>query len=344
MDKEQYGFEVANVAERIRVGQLDILTRLTQVMAVTGLNTLAFLYWVFQGADRSIGWLLPLVALPFTYALVLYLGFNWHRTSDPHARAEASARFVRYYIWLVLSLGTLWAALLVGLNGVANADQRSVLYSTTIGVISTAAVFLPVSVAVAFWTPATIGGLIILLQNGRFIDLQVFGLLLGYSPLILFTTLFINRTLVRRLTHEAKLEDQADVIGLLLRDFEENSSHWLWETDEGLRLRNVSPRFAAIAQTPAHALNDGSIFELLHVPTLLAGAAIPGLAIQCLKSRSDFANLVVPVEVGGQPRWWSLTGRPIFDRNRRFTRLPRRRGGCHGGHPGRSAHDIPCFL
>ena len=319
MDNVRYGFEVANVAERIRIGQLDILTRLTQVMAVAGLNTLAFLYWVFQGADRSFGWMVPLAALPLTYATVLYLGANWHGKSDPHMRAEASARFVRYYIWLVLILGTLWAALLVGLNAVAGADQRSVLYATTIGVISTAAVFLPVSVAVAFWTPVTIGALVVLLHNGRFIDLQVFGLLLGYSPLILFTTLFINRTLVRRLIHEAKLEDQADVIGLLLRDFEENSSHWLWETDEGLRLRNVSPRFAAIAQTPAHVLNEGSIFELLHVPTLLSGAAIPGLAIQCLKSRSDFANLVVPVEVGGQPRWWSLTGRPIFDRNRRFT-------------------------
>jgi len=319
MDNEHDGCGMAGLAERIRIGQLDILTRLTQVMAVTGLNTLAFLFWVFHRSDPAIAWVLPLSILPITYGLVLYLGASWHRKCDPDARADASARFVRCYIGLISILGVLWAALLVGLNAVADADQRSILYATTIGVISTAAVFLPVTVAVAFWVPTTLGGLIILAQNGRFIDLQFFGLLLGYSPLILFTTLFINRMLVRRLTHEAKLKDQADVIGLLLQDFEENSSHWLWETDCDLRLRNVSPRFAAIAQTPGHMLTNGSILELLQVPTLLAGAAIPGTAIQRLKARSAFANLVVPVEVAGQPRWWSLTGRPMFDRSKRFT-------------------------
>ncbi len=319
MDNEHDDCGMAGLAERIRIGQLDMLTRLTQVMAATGLNTLAFLYWVFHRADPSIGWVLPLSILPVTYGLVLYLGASWHRRRNADARAEASAMFVRCYIGLVFVLSTSWAALLVGFNAVADADQRSILYATTIGVISTAAVFLPVSVAVAFWVPATLGGLIILAQNGRFVDLQFFGLLLGYSPLILFTTLFINRTLVRRLTHEAKLKDQADVIGLLLRDFEENSSHWLWETDGDLRLTNVSPRFAAIAQTPGHKLTNGSILELLQAPTVLAGAAIPGTAIQRLKSRSAFANLVVPVEVAGQPRWWSLTGRPVFDRSKRFT-------------------------
>jgi len=309
---------VDDAHERIRAEQLDILTRLTQVMALTGLNTLVFLYWVFSGSNPTIGWVLPLGTLPVVYGLVLFLGYSWRCRRDPDARAEASGRFVRYYIGVVLVLSTSWAALLVGLNAVADGDQRTILYATTIGVISTAAVFLPVSVAVAFWTPVTLGGVAILAQNGRFIDLQISGLLLGYSPLVLFTMLFINRTLVRRVTHESKLKDQADVIGLLLQDFEENSSQWLWETDGDLRLRNVSPRLADIAQTPAHRLSNGTIFDLLHVHTALAGAAIPGPVVQHLQARSAFANLVVPVEVAGQPRWWSLTGRPVFDRHKRF--------------------------
>lgn len=319
MDNEHDGCGMAGLAERIRIGQLDMIARLAQVMALTGLNTLAFLCWIFCGSALTLGWALPMGVLPFVYVLVLHLGASWHRKTDPHARADASAMFVRYYIGAVLLLGVSWAALLVGLNAVADLDQRSILYATTIGLISTTAVFLPVSAAVAFWVPATFGGILTLAHNARFIDLQVFGLLLGYSPLVLFTTAYTNRTLVRRLTHEAKLKDQADVIGLLLRDFEENSSHWLWETDGDLRLTNVSPRFAAIAQMPGHKLANGSILELLQAPTMLAGAAIPGTAIQRLKSRSAFANLVVPVEVAGQPRWWSLTGRPVFDRSKRFT-------------------------
>lgn len=306
-------------AERLRTEQLDMLARLFRVMVIAGLNTLAFLYWVFSSSAPAVGWILPLGALVVAYGLVLLLGYSWRRRRGTDVRADASAEFMRYYVALVMLLGLLWAALLVGLNVVADGDQRAILYATTIGVISAAAVLQPISVAVVFWAPITLSAFCMLAQSGRFIDLQIFGLLLGYSPLVLFTTLFINRTLVRRVTHEAKLQDQADVIGLLLRDFEADSSHWLWETDGSLRLKNVSPRFADIAQMPAHALTNRSIFDLLRVRTLLAGAAIPGPVIQQLQARTAFANIVVPVDVAGQPRWWSLTGRPMFDRLEQFT-------------------------
>ena len=318
MDDKQNGLSLADTAERLRLEQLDMLARLFQVMVFAGLNTIVFLYWVFSENSLSIGWVAPLGALVVVYGVVLYIGHSWRRQHGPHARAEASAGYMRCYIATVLLLGLLWAALLFGLNGIADGDQRSILYATTIGVISAAAVLQPMRVALVFWGPVTFGASSMLAQTGRFLDLQIFGLLLGYSPLILFTALFINRTLVRRVKHEARLQDQADVIGLLLRDFEANSSHWLWETDSELRLRNVSPRFADIAQTPAELLANRSIFELLRVQTLLAGAAIPGPVVQQLQARSAFANIVVPVDVAGQPRWWSLTGRPTFDRFKNF--------------------------
>ncbi len=309
---------LADTAERLRVEQLDMLARLFQVTVFAGLNTLGFLYWVFSTNALAIRWIAPLGALVVVYGVFLCLGHFWRCRRTPHARAEASVEYMRYYIGMVLLLGLLWAALLFGLNTIADGDQRGILYATTVGVISAAVVLQPMRVAFAFWAPVTFGALSMLAQSGRFIDLQILGLLLGYSPLILFTSQFINRTLVRRVTHEARLQDQADVIGLLLRDFEADSSHWLWETDSELRLRNVSPRFADIAQTPAELLANRSIFELLRVQTLLAGAAIPGPVIQQLQARAAFANIVVPVDVAGQPRWWSLTGRPTFDRFNNF--------------------------
>lgn len=319
MDHQQNGLSLADTAERLRIEQLDMLARLFQVMVFAGLNTVGFLYWVFSGEPLAIGWAAPLCALVVVYGMVLCLGYSWRRRRSPHARAETSVGYMRCYITTVLLLGVLWAALLFGLNSVADGDRRSILYATTVGVISGAAVLQPMRVAIAFWAPVTLGASLMLAQAGRFIDLQIFGLLLGYSPLILFTSVFINRTLIRRVAHEARLQDQADVIGLLLRDFEANSSHWLWETDSELRLRNVSPRFADIAQMPAELLANRPIFELLRVQTLLAGAAIPGPVIQQLQARAAFANIVVPVDVAGQPRWWSLTGRPTFDRFDNFT-------------------------
>ena len=247
MEKEAGALGSDDVSERIRIAQLDMLSRLTQVMALCGINSMLFLYWVFSKNGLAIGWVAPLCILPLVYAAVLGVGHAWQRTSRSANAAEASMRFVRRYVVLVLMLTVLWATMLFGLNAVADNDQRSVLYATTIGVISTGAMFLPLSVAVTFLVPVTLGACLMLGENGRFIDLQIFGLLLGYSPLILFTALFFNRTLVRRVKHEARLQDQADVIGLLLRDFEANNSHWLWETDSEMRFKNVAPRVADIA-------------------------------------------------------------------------------------------------
>jgi hypothetical protein len=151
MDDKQTGLSLADTAERLRLEQLDMLAQLFQVMAFAGLNTMAFYYWVFSSRIFTFVWLAPLCALILVYAAVLYVGYSWRRRRDPHTRAESSARYMRYYLGIVLLLGVLWAALLLGLNGIADDDQRSVLYATTIGVISAAAVLQPVRVALAFW-------------------------------------------------------------------------------------------------------------------------------------------------------------------------------------------------
>ena len=116
MDDKQNGLSLADTAERLRLEQLDMLTRLFQVMVFAGLNTVAFLYWVFSANARTAGWVAPLCALAIVYGAVLYIGYSWGRQRDPHTRAEASAGYMRYYTATVLLLGLLWAALLLGLS------------------------------------------------------------------------------------------------------------------------------------------------------------------------------------------------------------------------------------
>ena len=153
MRDEQNGLSLADTAERLRLEQLDMLARLFQVMAFAGLNTAAFLCWIFSGNALTVGWTAPLVALVIVYGAVLHIGYSWRRRRDPLTRAETSVEYMRYYIGTVLLLGWLWAALLFGLNGIADGDQRSILYATTVGVISAAGVLQPVRVALAFWGP-----------------------------------------------------------------------------------------------------------------------------------------------------------------------------------------------
>jgi diguanylate cyclase (GGDEF)-like protein len=116
---------------------------------------------------------------------------------------------------------------------------------------------------------------------------------------------------------EAGITEKDEVVSLLLREFEEGEGDWLWQIDTSRRVRSVSPRFAyALGKDPTQI--DGKPFI-----QLIAGAAwdtgqfpssLHDLA-ERLKRRESFSNLLVRVTIGGQQRWWELSGTPKLDEN-----------------------------
>ena len=70
-------------------------------------------------------------------------------------------------------------------------------------------------------------------------------LLTVYALVMGFVCVRHARNLVHHLVSKSKIRDQKDIISLLLKEFEENSSDWLWEFDRNGRFQRVSDRFAA---------------------------------------------------------------------------------------------------
>ena len=78
--------------------------------------------------------------------------------------------------------------------------------------------------------------------------------------LLLFLLLFacfMSRNVVahgnlffENLKAQLQLERQTEIISLLLKEFQENASDWLWQTDAEGHLIHVPERFAAVAQLP----------------------------------------------------------------------------------------------
>lgn len=116
----------------------------------------------------------------------------------------------------------------------------------------------------------------------------------------------------KQLAREQLREEHA-LVNLLLRDFEQHSSDWLWEIDAAGVLRYLSPQAARLfgrdtlgqswlavleRRSPADARGPDSGLERL-------GAALRGFAA--------FRDLCLPVLVHGQPAWWSLTATPLVD-------------------------------
>lgn len=117
---------------------------------------------------------------------------------------------------------------------------------------------------------------------------------------------------------QIKIEHQLEVIGLLLREHEDQSSDWLWQTDANLHIFAPSDRFASIfpqlASTGSHKLD-----------LLLDAGAIAGNteAVEMLRKHqrlgNSFRDLVVPYVSEGTSIWFSLSGRPVLSADGTFT-------------------------
>lgn len=113
---------------------------------------------------------------------------------------------------------------------------------------------------------------------------------------------------------EQSLREKNETVSLLLREFEDTGADWLWQTDTSRCLMHVSPRFAhALGCEPADVegqailpLVAGDSWESGNYPRELHEFA------ERMKRRESFSNLILPVMLEGQQRWWELSASPRF--------------------------------
>ena len=119
---------------------------------------------------------------------------------------------------------------------------------------------------------------------------------------------------------ETTLYETSETVSLLLKEFEDASADWLWQTDTGRRLEHVSPRFAYALGMSVEALEglpllqaiSGDAWETGRFPVALHEMA------EKLKRRESFSDLIVPVTIDGKGRWWELSASPRVDEAGRF--------------------------
>ena len=113
------------------------------------------------------------------------------------------------------------------------------------------------------------------------------------------------------ITRRKMVERQLAKTGEKLNDIIRSTSDWVWETDTGLRLTEVSARIAAITGTPPDTLLGKPLLTLGHLPDAAHGmASIDDL----MKARRAFRNrLFLMFDETSQERRIHLSGAPFFD-------------------------------
>ncbi|RPF72668.1 putative bifunctional diguanylate cyclase/phosphodiesterase [Aurantiacibacter spongiae] len=139
----------------------------------------------------------------------------------------------------------------------------------------------------------------------------------AYVMTILAGTIRAARTYLSAKIAEAGVAEKDEVVSLLLREFEEKESDWLWQVDTNRRIRAASPRFAFAMGAEPHEIEGQSFVRLIAGDNLTAVETPRSLheLAERLKRRESFSNLLVQVEVGGETRWWELSGTPMRDDN-----------------------------
>jgi diguanylate cyclase (GGDEF)-like protein len=286
-------------------------------ISLVGLSTLGMLYLDFirmAGAPARIS---IIVAIAMVYAALIERSISW---LSRHSPTGIEARgYIAKMVRLLVLLGVIWSVLLHVLMREHDEDQLCLLYAVFVGCLATPVMVSPISCAIAYWLPISVGVLIAVWTANR-LEPVVLVTLIAFIFLTGFCILYLNSRLNERAIGAIRLEENTQVIKLLLRDFEESASDWLWETNAALDLEPVSQRLAQVAQRPAEAMRgvfpDALLGEIMHYDHR-PGSAIDRL-VRTIEERSPFRDLIVPVLVSGEERYWSLTGKPILDKYGRF--------------------------
>jgi diguanylate cyclase (GGDEF)-like protein len=304
-------------AERLYIEQAWDFSRIIIAMSLLGLATIALLFLEFRFNAQAPLHDTVMLAVAFCYGAVISQARSWLLHRRPSG-ADAHL-YIRNMIRLIALLGVLWSILLILLLRHEQGSQLALLYGIMVGCLATPVMVSPISCAIAYWLPISIG-IMVALVDAPDVQLVTMLALMSFIALTGFCVVFLNQRWTERVVGAIRLEENAELIKLLLRDFEESSSDWLWETNAAMELKRVSPRLAEVVPRPVASLSG-------RFPEALLGEAVgygihPGAPIErlqrAIEERAPFRDLVVPVRIQGEERYWSLTGKPILDKFGRF--------------------------
>jgi len=273
----------------------------------TLLNAAVLVICLFQEVSQ------PLMGLFAANALAASLHRVWLAEGIARGRRQKrslkmTSAFELNSLWLGLTFGIFFAVHLPNLS----AGGQVLLGICALAQIASAAYTirtLPRSATI--YILAQSAGLTIgLAQSGSIPGLGAVIVLLTASGLLIRMTHTAHDLFVTRILSDRELSSTSRTVKLLLNEYEESGSDWLFELDGEGCLTGVSPRFARAAGEPVSLLEGRRFADLFHT-----GAARDDLvnAIAGRRPlRGGLLELAFRAETDGA-RWWSVSGRPSYD-------------------------------
>lgn len=294
---EKYEFQ-------LRANQVAMMKRLSLLLVVANLFNVAIVMMSFwNGSAESI---LAIWCTAMIVANGLAYLFN-RRGSLPTTLKSAERQLERIGRGAAIA-GIMWALASLIVMSTESAQGQMVMGIILASVMFAGAFLLSrlPEAAFSFMIPIAIG-IVIAMQfqqdpSYRLISILAF----VYLAVLIAAVKWSHKQYVDSHLSEAAVQEQSMLIGLLLRDFEESTSDWLWQTD----------RDGTLSDIPLLGEEKGNS------DIMIAGRNLADLFVDDeasttlgahLERRQSFKDIVVNVPTDGEDLWVSITGKPIYD-------------------------------
>lgn len=305
-DKHLPGLRARQMASMSRITGIILLSNVLNILAVVGVfltRTNAFYLFIWA----AFGLLIVGVAV---FKHLQYLRIEPPRRNNRRALAD--------YTRVSCLMGIIWGAAPLMMLRPDDPSGHMVMGIIAAGMMFAGGFLLsriPLA-AIIFIVPTALGMATALLAAPGPQHALMSVMVLYYLAVLLIAVLWTHRQFVDQYLGEAAIQEQSQLIGLLLRDFEESTSDLLWQTDGEGVLQDIPliGEAGEPAWTGGGALRRGTAFT---------GMFRPGKARDALKralaARQPFRDIVVPLKPkDGRECWWSVTGKPVIE-NGAFT-------------------------
>jgi diguanylate cyclase (GGDEF)-like protein/PAS domain S-box-containing protein len=298
------------ISAEIRGRHLYAVTRLTPVsMAANVLNGACVCFAFWHSAPR-VGLLTWFAML--TTAAALATRAWWRRRGCVAGTASPTA-FRRATLHAAL-LGLIWAYVPTAWFADADPSHRLLIAILTSGMMCAGGFTLATvpTASLAYVGILAAGSAYALAARSEPLYPYIALLLLTYTLVIVSSVLSAARTFTARIISEREAERQSQMVGLLLRDFEEHATDVLWEVDSEGRFTHVSNRLATMLGSTHGKSAPASLLELFEGSRRGGDTdAARDTLRQALAAYRPFRDIVVPVQTREGQRWWSITARPV---------------------------------
>ncbi|MEO9654072.1 putative bifunctional diguanylate cyclase/phosphodiesterase [Marinomonas sp.] len=315
----RYGF-VLELSDAYRHRQF---RRVAQQLFMSGVMT-----YLVAPIGMYIAWDTANTLCLFAWAASLMLSgawflFIWHSYSRPPVLRMVSKRLTILSLCCITLVSSLYAVLFIHLFYNFSDAHRIILMAVVSGFISTGAWQLSsLPLAGILWSLP----LCILFALG--IALMPSHEFYIMAPLLLFYSVYLSiavitsaRKQIEALDAETEVIRQSETVGLLLNDFEEKASDWLWETNAAGTLSHVSVRLTEAVGTSSQQLLSRSYLSIISSLVDHSEADytrhLTALA-DALNSHQPFNDLILPIKTNQAPLWWSFSAKPLKDAHANF--------------------------